>query len=55
MMCQRPDTNERGALVDRLLLLWIAGTAVFYFLRFSATFYYANAPAIRSFASKLGF
>ena len=54
-MCPSPDAKERGGLVDRLLLLWIAGTAIFYFLRFSATFYFANTAAIREFASKLGF
>lgn len=48
------DRDNRYRVVDGLLLLWIAGTALFYFLRFSATFYYANASAIQSLASKLG-
>ncbi len=48
------DTEERRRILDWLLLLWIAGTALFYFLRFSATFYYANASAIRALASKFG-
>lgn len=29
------------------LLAWIAGTALFFFLRFSLTFYGANSAAIR--------
>lgn len=49
------NTVAGSRLVDFLLLLWIAGTALFYFLRFSITFFNANAEAIRSLASQLGF
>jgi hypothetical protein len=31
-----------------LLLVWIAGTALFFFLRFSLIFYSANSAAIRA-------
>jgi hypothetical protein len=49
-MTPESNTFAGSRLIDFLLLLWIAGTALFYFLRFSATFYYANADAIRSLA-----
>ncbi len=49
------DPDARSQWFDWLLLSWIAGTALFYFLRFSATFYYANTDAIRALAAKFGF
>lgn len=49
-MTPESNTFAGSRFFEFLLLVWIAGTALFYFLRFSATFYYANADAIRSLA-----
>jgi hypothetical protein len=49
--------NSRRAGIrafEFLLLSWIAGSAFFYFLRFSITFYHANADAIRTAVRQLG-
>jgi len=40
-------------LRDTVLLAWIAGTALFFFLRFSLTFYNANEIAIRTMLNRV--
>ena len=41
------------SLRDGVLLAWIAGTAFFFFLRFSITFYNANQGAIRDVVNRV--
>lgn len=38
---------------DVLLHTWIGGAALFFFLRFSLTFYHANQAAIRDFLQRI--
>lgn len=47
---------EQGSWIQRrdaLLLAWIACTGLFFFLRFSVTFYSANELAIRRVVERL--
>lgn len=37
---------------DALLLTWVGATALFFYLRFSITFYMANEAAIRSLVGR---
>lgn len=46
------EPRQPFSLRDGLLLTWIAGTGLFFFMRFSITFFNANAEAIRSALDK---
>lgn len=37
---------------DALLVAWMGGTALFFYLRFSITFYRVNEAALRSFLAR---
>lgn len=44
-MTRLPESGAGRLLRDVLLLGWIAAASIFFFLRFSATFYAANEAA----------
>lgn len=50
---KRPDAGTRESLKGVLLLIWIASTGLFFYLRFSIVFYSANHSALGRFIERL--
>lgn len=54
-MTSLPEPEPRWALIEWSMLVWIGATAFFFFLRFTAAFYYANVSAVNALIERLGF
>jgi hypothetical protein len=52
-MDMRRKSLHHHLVRDALLLTWISGTALFFFLRFTLTFHHANEAAIREVFHRL--